>query len=73
MKKSAAIKKIRNRAKLVDRKVVRSRDIDHHGNGSDLRFMPDLRALTRQFPFGSIAMIPSALLTFAVTAMRAIQ
>ena len=33
MKKSAAIKKIRARAKLVDRKVE-VKDIDHHGNGS---------------------------------------
>jgi hypothetical protein len=33
MKKSAAIKKIRNRAKIVDRKVE-VKDIDHHGNGS---------------------------------------
>jgi len=33
MKKAAAIKKIRNRAKLVDRKVE-VKDIDHHGNGS---------------------------------------
>jgi hypothetical protein len=33
MKKAAAIKKIRNRAKLVDRKVE-VEDIDHHGNGS---------------------------------------
>jgi len=33
MKKAAAIKKIRNRAKLVDREVV-IKDLDHHGNGS---------------------------------------
>ena len=33
MLKSAAIKKIRNRAKIVDRKVE-VKDIDHHGNGS---------------------------------------
>ena len=33
MKKSAAIKKIRARAKLVDRKVI-IEDLDHHNNGS---------------------------------------
>ena len=33
MLKAAAIKKIRHRAKLVDRKVD-VKDIDHHGNGS---------------------------------------
>jgi hypothetical protein len=33
MKKAAAIKKIRSRSKLVDRKVEVD-EIDHHGNGS---------------------------------------